>query len=268
MATGMNESSKHKLSESGRSNSKRKTSEEKANVNKRINRDYSSDSSDSLSLSLSDDDSASTMSDTNDDKIVMIMDAFKDQRVTEVLSVVFNDVLTKRTEKIEKDIAEIKEENTNRDREMNEMKKFIDKFEQNERSNNAIISGLQEGEMTTEGVVRKLNRILGSGLKERDIDYIMKMTGKQGQPNKLRVVFVKKAKKNEVFKAKKKLKGSDTICITDDLTPTRTNLAFLSRQAARDSKLKKTWVHEGKIFAVKNGEDKPYRINRVEDIPK
>ena len=220
---------------------------------------------------LSEDNSIGNMSDHNNDNIAMIMAAFKDTRVTEVLSVVFNDIIVKRTEKIEKDIDEIKEQNTSRDREIKSMKRCIDKYEQNERENNAIISGLQARDMTKEGVVKSLNGALGCHLTQRDILYTVKLTGgkDQDRPNKLRVAFSKKAKKNEVFKEKKKLKGMDSaLWITDDLTPMRTNLAYLARKAVRETKLKKTWVHDGKVFAVKNNEEDPYKITNEEDIPK
>jgi translation initiation factor 1 (eIF-1/SUI1) len=188
--------------------------------------------------------------------------------VTEVLSVVFNDILTKRTEKIEQEIHEIKEQNISRDREINEIKKSVDKYEQNERTNNAIISGLDEADMTTEKVMTRLNQDLGCNIKERDLLYTVKLTGNKSQPSKVRVVFARKSKKTEIFKAKKKLKGTNnTMWITDDLTPMRTNLAFLARQAVRESKLKKTWVHNGKVFAIKGDEEGPFRISKVEDLP-
>jgi hypothetical protein len=213
------------------------------------------------------------MNDHDDDNIAMIMEAFKDTRVTEVLSVVFNDVITKRTEKIEKDIDEIKQQNTSRDQEIKSMKRCIDKYEQNEREKNAIITGLETKDMTKEGVVKSLNGVLGCHLTSRDILYTVNITSKskteQIKPNKLRVAFSKKAKKGEVFKEKKKLKDTNCqIWITDDLTPMRTNLSYLARKAVRESKLKKTWVHDGKVFAVKKNEDTPYKITNEDDIPK
>jgi hypothetical protein len=43
-------------------------------------------------------------------------------------------------------------------------------------------------------------------------------------------------------------------------------LAYLARQAYKQRKVKKTWVYEGKVFVVKNGDDRPVKINTKEDI--
>ena len=63
------------------------------------------------------------------------------------------------------------------------------------------------------------------------------------------------------------MKGKN-IWITDDLTSQTSNLAFLARQSMKGNKIKKTWVYGGRIFIVKNGDDRPMKISRKEDIPK
>ena len=71
----------------------------------------------------------------------------------------------------------------------------------------------------------------------------------------------------KIFKAKKQLKGTQVIWISDDLTLLRNNLAFLARRAVKEKKAVQTWTYDGKIFLkIKEGA-KPTRIRHPEDIP-
>ena len=69
------------------------------------------------------------------------------------------------------------------------------------------------------------------------------------------------------MKEKPKLKGKD-IWVNDDLTQLRSTLAYEARQAVKGGLAERTWVHDGKIFLKKFGEDRPIKVTRSKDIPK
>ena len=51
------------------------------------------------------------------------------------------------------------------------------------------------------------------------------------------------------------------------MTQMRSELAYLARQAKRAGKIDNTWVHEGKVFIKKIGEERPCRVYIPKDLP-
>ena len=144
----------------------------------------------------------------------------------------------------------------------------LDEHDMRERDNNIIVEGLKEE--SKEGIVNELNELLELEMKITDIQTAYKLTNKTEADTKknakTKVVLRSKAVKEEIMKAKIKLIGKPQ-WINDDLTPERSGLAFEARQAARSNKIEKTWVHNGKIFIKKLGDDQPQKINTKDDIP-
>jgi hypothetical protein len=146
----------------------------------------------------------------------------------------------------------------------------LDRQAQDSRSKNKlVVTGLDDSDMNKEGAMKKLNEKLDINLTMDDINWVQRLrtnddtTGKRQQ--KLRMVFKEESIRSEIFKIKNKLKGHN-IWITDDLTAHNSSLAYLARQAYKQRKIKKTWVYGGKVFVVKNGDDRPVKINTKEDI--
>ena len=104
------------------------------------------------------------------------------------------------------------------------------KFEQRDRARNVIITGLTMEENTKKSIARELTNKLELQIKEDDIQYVLKLnSSKDGDTtrNRVKVAFKEEAKRNRVYTDKKKLKGKE-VWITEDLTPMRSKLSYLS----------------------------------------
>ena len=166
-----------------------------------------------------------------------------------------------RMEKVEKETHENKQE-------IVEMNERLDEIEQRERSANMIITvadtpGIEASKTT---VTKLLNDKLKTNIQENEINYVLKLGNNDTKPTKMRVVFHDKDRKKDVMKKKKNLKGKK-IWLSDDLTPYRSNLAFLARKACKDKKIHDTWVTDSKIFIQTNAKDTPKKIRTAKDLP-
>jgi hypothetical protein len=199
-----------------------------------------------------------------------IKEAFRDvlaeEGMSDMLSKAFEKSLQKVTERVE--TLEMKDDN--KEGRLIKIEERMEKETQDSRGNNIIITGLQKEDLAKENMVTKINEILDSNIQESDIKWVQKLVfdeqSVQHRKSKLRVVFKDAIKRDELFKLKPKLKGHN-IWITDDLTSHSSNLAYLARQAEKTKKIKKTWVYGGRIFIVKNEDDRPVKISKKEDIP-
>ncbi|VDI21076.1 Hypothetical predicted protein [Mytilus galloprovincialis] len=76
--------------------------------------------------------------------------------------------------------------------------------------------------------------------------------------------FPKHDLKVEILKSAKKLReipGLQDICINQDLTKTRDEIAFQARAYVRNHRLKATWVVDGKIMAIgKDNKNTPSHV--------
>jgi hypothetical protein len=136
------------------------------------------------------------------------------------------------------------------------------------KEENAIITGLNNNIETKAEVIQVLSENLGTTLTTHDINYTHKLkTDESTRPNRMRIAFTIKDKKEEVFKLKKKLRGKQ-LWLADDLTPYRDNLAFQARHAMKQGQIFLAWVRDNKVFIQKARNNHPIRIKMEEDIPK
>jgi vacuolar-type H+-ATPase subunit I/STV1 len=160
-----------------------------------------------------------------------------------------------------------KEKDKKRDTEIDELKQHIDDLEQKEKDRYMIVTGLKNDQLDKTNAIKVLNEKLKKNIRNEDVEYVLKLKNvNESQPNRVRVVFYEKAKKNEIVKQKTKLKDTD-IWLSDDLTKRRSGLAFAARKAVRDRKINLTWVHDGKVFVKKTESDKPRVITCSDDLP-
>lgn len=198
--------------------------------------------------------------------------AITDSRVMDALTAAINKLTENSIKEVKEKIEIIEVENVDRDNRVEKLELQMDEYQQKDREKNIIIAGLPEEEMNKAGITEVINTKLGCGIKQSDIEYVMKIKKREGQTanatvNRARVVFKDKEIKMNIFKAKKKLKGNQVIWISDDLTLLRNNIAFLARGAVKEKKAVQTWTYDGKVFLkIKEGE-KPIRIRHPEDIP-
>jgi hypothetical protein len=95
-------------------------------------------------------------------------------------------------------------------------------------------------------------------LEVSDVKYATQIGGVD--QSLIKMVFKHASTRNEIYKARSKLKGSN-IWITEDLTPRRAQLAYKARQAVKRGEAQLTWTNEGKIFVKKNSSDRPIIVN-------
>jgi hypothetical protein len=72
----------------------------------------------------------------------------------------------------------------------------------------------------------------------------------------------------KIMKLKKAIKKKDSkLWTTDDLTPRRSHLAYLSRQAVKEKHAVKTWVYDSTVFLQNERDKTPKKIICPKDIP-
>lgn len=145
----------------------------------------------------------------------------------------------------------------------------IDKYDQRDKSNNIVITGIPEQEMQVGSIIKTLNTKLGIHLREGQVQYILPLKPEQSsaKPMRVRVAFCDTNCKQIVMSNKKKLKGQRDFWISDDLTELRSKLGYLARKAKKDAFILDTWVFNGHIFIRKTIGDKPTKVTKVSDIP-
>jgi hypothetical protein len=169
-------------------------------------------------------------------------------------------------EKMDKRMDNMEEQIMQTNDQVSELQIRVDEIEQRVLCNEISVSGVPPENMTKEGIMTLLNTKLGTNIAETDILYTLKMSKDEQEVKRMKVVFKKEETKQIVTKLKKKLKDQD-LWISDVLTPYRMNLAYLARKARKEKKLAQTWVYEGKIFIKANGESKPKKVNKPQDLP-
>jgi hypothetical protein len=168
---------------------------------------------------------------------------------------------------IQRRVNKIEDNDIRQDKEIDKIKHHMDDFDQKEKDKNVIVTGLKEDQLNKASLINILNDKLKKTIRNDDIDYVLNLrNARQGQPNRLRLVFQDKMKKDEIIKEKTKLKDTD-IWLSDDLTKRRSELAYAARQAVKNGKINMTWVHDSKIFTKKKANDKPSILYDIEDLP-
>ena len=81
----------------------------------------------------------------------------------------------------------------------------------------------------------------------------------------MKVVFYSKAKRDQVFREKRKLKGKQ-IWLTEDLTVTKAKFAYLARQAIKKGHAHSTWTTGGRILVKKTAESKPKYVTTISEM--
>ena len=101
-------------------------------------------------------------------------------------------------------------------------------------------------------------------ITEKDIEYTLKLKSKD-EKNRIKIVFVDEDKRDSVISQRKKLKGKE-IWLTDDLTPYRSRIAYLARNAVKNEHAHQTWTTDGKIFIKKGQNSAPKRIMTEDEL--
>ena len=142
--------------------------------------------------------------------------------------------------------------------------KRVEDLEQERRSKNLIIRGLEAGQNIKQTCIIVLNdKLKTKKLQLSDIKYAVPI-GKDG--SKLIKLAMKMASKcDELNSARSKLKGSD-VWITEDLIPSRASLSFKVRQAVKNGNATLTWTNECKMFKKHSPLENPKQVTDEDDL--
>lgn len=148
------------------------------------------------------------------------------------------------------------------DKKIMDLSKQIDDQEQFSRRNNLRIYGLVEDR--NENVPEKLTHFfknkLDINVNTKDMDFCYRLKRKEGANTCVIVRFCNNWMKQEIFKNKRKLKGSK-IVIKEDLTIRR---AAVYKQACVKFGPRNVWSSEGKVVCKVN--DKIYKFCSLTDL--
>jgi hypothetical protein len=175
------------------------------------------------------------------------------------------------TDNLKKDIEEVQAQGAKTEKRVDDLEITMDDHDQEKRSRNIIVSGILPEQSKTKEEMRKLlNDKLNCNIAPTDISYTLELklgTNENGGQS-VRVAFSNNEKKKQVMSQRKKLKDNNrSMWITDDLTPYRNELAYLSRQAVHGNHTHQTWVSAGKVFIKKTASAKPIKVRSPSDIP-
>jgi hypothetical protein len=197
----------------------------------------------------------------SDDFTKNLINALSNVEVKNLLSDACTDKLTTRIDNLEVSTKDTVKS-------MTTMKNDIDDLQQDKRRKNIIVSGVKKNKTSKQDIAKAIQDTLKCDMTTNDIDYCFRISKPEQQTTRVKVVFKDIDKKLEIVKHKKNLKNAQSdIWFSDDLTPHRSNLAYMARQAVKDGKAYKTWTYDSQVFVQINEIDKPVKVRSAEDIP-
>ena len=129
----------------------------------------------------------------------------------------------------------------------------IDALEQYGRRNCLIIHGLPEADNDRENTDELACNFIQDNLKitvtTSDIDrsHRLNTRRKSSKPRPIIVKFLSYNKRNEIFRAKRRLKGIKGIAVTESLTTTRLQLL---KQVKDHGNVKNAWTMDGRVLCT------------------
>jgi hypothetical protein len=193
-----------------------------------------------------------------------IVSVLGDTHVMEMLSKAFAKQIVK---DLNEDVEDLKRQGAVAKERMDNFDIRLDKFEQKEKENNIVATGIPVDKTSKEDVRKILNKKLSCNIAPTDTVYTLELNhDEETEKSTIRIVFSNKDKKDQIMKCKKKLKGHE-LWLGDDLTKHRSDIAYHARQAVKQGKINQTWVTGGNVFVKMTAKAKPTKINTIGDIP-
>lgn len=143
--------------------------------------------------------------------------------------------------------------------ETNKLSSKVDDLEQHSRKSCIRVSGVpySQGEDTTQ-IVCDIASKLNVDLQSTDISVSHRLPTKEGH-KQIIARFTHTNKRVQLLKATKNIRQISElngVGISQDLTKTRSKVAYLARQAVKQGKLKNTSVWDGKVFLTDSNDGK------------
>lgn len=164
-------------------------------------------------------------------------------------------------QKLQRELADIKQLLQERDDRIKVLEKKIDFLEsQNEnleqytRRNSLRIYGMEESEHEDifDAVIKLFQNDMDLETQPADIDRIHRLGKKKsdGKPRPVIVKFATYRQRNFVFKAKSRLKNysNGKVYVNEDLTKERSNLFFAARKLKKEKKIQDAWTFDGRVI--------------------
>ena len=183
------------------------------------------------------------------------------------------------TDKLRKEIHELKQSVTRLQEELNTVQIRSDDFEQYSRRSCVRISGIAEtaNEDVTKIVLELANHVKAD-IMPSDIDRAHRV-GRRGTmidsatananvspKREIIVKFTNSSACLKVLKGRAQLRSEKSrVFINEDITQSRKLVAFECRGLRKANLIKKTWVYAGKIY-IQDNNDKKLRIDTVKDV--
>ena len=196
----------------------------------------------------------------------VVAEAFQDTAMLQVLATLIKDqVVQELRDTIAQNTSVIEELNKalhKKDEQIIALERRVDDLEQYSRRQCLRIFGVEEkdGE-DTDKIVLDVAEKVGATVSVGDIDRSHRVGVKRSdRPRAIIVKFVSYRKRNEVFKNKRKLKGSG-ITVREDLTKTR---YALLQEAVKKHGFQHVWSMDGAVI-IKTGDTKR-RLTSLSDL--
>jgi hypothetical protein len=189
------------------------------------------------------------------------------QRLTGIYKNATKDCLKEMTREMNHKFEELEVNVVNHDIRLESVEKKIDEIEQLSKNKNIIIRGVPAGKDVLQKSLELINNVLKFTLKRENKKYAVRI-GKeiQAEAKPVRVVFEEEKTRDRVYKARTKI-ANRNVWFSEDLTQKRADLAYQARRAVRDKLAIQTWTFGGNIFIKTEGNTKPKKIEKTEDLP-
>ncbi len=191
---------------------------------------------------------------TRADFKVFLQEALRDQVTKDLLADTFKQELTH----LQGQVTDLQTENKFLRAKLAAVEDKQDSLEQYSRRSCLRISTPWEEKQgeNTEELTIKVAALAGVDLAPAEIDRSHRVGKAGSSPRQLIVKFASFKKRQELYRARLKLRGAttsaaDAIFINEDLTQTRAKIAHQARILKKSSKIKDTWTLDGLIFVRK-----------------
>ncbi len=138
----------------------------------------------------------------------------------------------------------------------------LDGFEQREKNNNVIVTGLEAN--TKDEFVEKLNSTLEIDINKEDVLSTHDFKTKDNK-TRTRIVFKDHETKSKVYRSKRKLKNKK-IYMSEDLTVYRSRVYYFARKAVVNEYATAAWTMDGNIYIKHAHKPKPKKVSTTEEI--
>ena len=146
----------------------------------------------------------------------------------------------------------------------NILARSVDNLDQAGRNMNMFVAGLSPEQATKEGFLQFCSEKLLVPVEIEDIKSVFKIPSEKESLYKF--IYKNHEVREKFYTKRRLLKDCPSIWFRDDLTKMRELLAREIRIMVKNNLVKKCWTDHGAVLILRNGENKPTRINDLSEI--